>query len=172
MTNDFKRTMGKLKNADKRLAAIHLPKRVDLQEQSPFDVNIVSCSDCGAKGELKSVDNTWFAQCSNTKCANQIQTPVNFKWKASLLWMQKNSSTVDYRTLPFFDLSGLRKDRAREKLKHIDNYIRMNKDKSDAIAKLDIESNGIGLVYDYSYWEALYFWCTAAKSSVKQFKAR
>tara|TARA_B100000809_G_scaffold263382_1_gene316482 strand:- start:956 stop:1474 length:519 start_codon:yes stop_codon:yes gene_type:complete len=172
MKKDINRTMAKLKKADKHLAVIHLPKLVDLQEQSSFDVNVVSCADCGADGELKHINDTWLAQCSDIKCTNQIQIPVSFKWKAALLWMQKNSSAVDYTTLPFFGLTDLPNNRAREKLKHIDNYIRMNKDKSDAIAKLNVESNGVGLVYDYSYWEALYFWCTAAKSSVKQFKAK
>ncbi len=166
-----KTAIHRIKNADKHLARIHLPKMVDLSEHNPFNVNTCPCKLCYNQAESRKTVSGWMIECENALCANEIQAPVEDEWKAELLWNELNAQVNDYRLLPFFHLEGLPASRAKAKLKHIDNYIRMNRDKAVALDYLGNDAKGFTqTMYKASYWNALYSWVICAKAAVNRFK--
>ena len=172
MPNYTKKTaISKIQNAEKHLERIHLPKMVDLNEQSPFNVVLTKCKECEGVADKWETKSGWMVQCDNVLCEGEIQAPVMEEWKAALLWNQLNARVNDYRKFPFFHLEGLVKSRARNKMKHIDNFVRMNMDKAIALDFLEPgERDYTKTLYEADHWIALYTWVLAAKAAINQYK--
>lgn len=157
----------RLENAEKHLSRITLPIGVNLNEYDPFKIQLVNCAKCGCGVDKWKSYSGWMIQCDSVECDVELSAPVNEEWKASLLWNQLNAKNINYELMPFFNLHGLNKNKARYKIKHIDNFIRMNRDKSLALDFF----NSIDKTKGYTmYWDILYYWVLCAKSSINQFK--
>jgi len=157
-----------LKKAKERLDNLYLPKGVDLSEQSPFTVPLVDCSLCGSSASEVKSDGTFNVKCS--QCDNQIQAPVKIAWKARMLWAQKNSSIIHYRFLPYFNLDGCSKSRAKKILGYTEVYIRIKRKVAQISESLWLEHQDN--VFDSSYWDALHNWVILAQASVKNHKLK
>lgn len=172
MSNYTRKTaLAKLRNANRHLERIHLPKLVDLNEASPFDVVLVKCRCCQSAADKYITTSGWMIECESISCENEIQSPVYDEWQASLLWNQLNAAVLDFKNIPFFNLNGLSRSEARRKMQHIDNYVRMNKDKIIATEYLGIDTSQEQQLFSVEYWKALYCWVLTTKASVSQFKA-
>ena len=93
---------------------------------------------CGSPGHEMSDGNKWYVRCSDEMCDNENQAPVEHQWKGRLLWMQKNAKSINYEELPFFDLAGLNKTRAKTKMRHIDNCVRTHRNKANLLKQLEL----------------------------------
>lgn len=101
-------------------------------DHNPFDVVLVDCDTCKSSPRFEKVgpyNNRWDIDCPI--CKKRIQHPQVERWKAQLLWWQKNLSDHNYRELPLFNLATLDVPAARRRMAGIRRDLEIKKGIAD-----------------------------------------
>lgn len=104
------------------------PDWFDYGEIDPLsrdDALVMACGSCGVKPEVKTDGERYQVVCS---CGSWAE-PARVVWQAKMNWnTSPYASSPDWRELPFFWLSDLDPEQARERLKILRDHLQLRAD--------------------------------------------